>query len=164
MKLSNEVVLRPRFQMELQQNMASILEAFQKQKELQNSIVVSLVDEHIFLKIPRAEQHIWSPQLHLELLEREDGSCMLFGTFGPNPRVWTLFMFLHFLVGTAFLGFAVWAYSNASLKEPYALQVLAMGLLLIGWFVLYFVGRMGKKAGRKEMIALHLFMKDTLHI
>jgi len=53
-------------------------------------------------------------------------------------------------------------HTKASLKKPYALQLALMGFMVLGWFVLYFAGRMGKTAGQAEMYQLHRFMKKTL--
>ncbi len=84
--------------------------------------------------------------------------------YGPNPTVWTLFMFLHFFVAVVFIGFGAWAYSNLSLGNSYTVQVGVMILMAILWFVLYFAGRMGKHKGKDEMQLLCNFMKNVLEI
>ena len=162
MHLSNEIVLRPRFKKTLSQSQENVLQAFEATKKSTSDFVVIRADDHVFIKIPKAKQHFWSPQLHLEVIATEDSECELFGLFGPAPNVWTLFMFLHFLVATLFLGFGVWAYSNYSLGTIFTVQLVIMILLVLVWFVLYFAGKMGKSAGRKEMHAMYDFMEDTL--
>lgn len=117
------------------------------------------MDDHVFLKISKDKQHFWSPQLDLEIIEGEGEKSMLHGLFGPKPAVWTLFMFLHFAVGILFIGFGIWAYTKASLKEPYAIPLALMCFMILVWFVLYFAGRMGKTTGHAEMHQLHGFMK-----
>ena len=162
MHLSNEIVLRPRFKKKLSQSQEVVLQAFEAAKTSTSDFVVIRADDHVFIKIPKAKQHFWSPQLHLEIISVDDSECELFGLFGPAPNVWTLFMFLHFLVATLFLGFGVWAYSNYSLGSIFTVQLVGMVLLVLIWFVLYFAGKMGKTAGRKEMHAMYAFMEDTL--
>ncbi len=164
MSLPNEIVLRPRFKIELDCNNEIALQAFEGAKLTTKDIIITRVDNHVFLKIPKDKQHFWSPQLDLEIVKTEDKKSMLYGLFGPKPTVWTLFIFLHFVVGTLFIGFGIWAYTKASLKEPYAIQLALMGFMTLGWFVLYFAGRMGKIAGRAEMHQLHGFMKKTLKL
>ena len=72
-------------------------------------------------------------------------------------------MFLHFVVATLFIGAMVWMYVNIRLDKSYLFSILTMFFLLITWFVLYFAGRLGKQAGKKEMQKLYLFMKSTLN-
>ena len=81
-------------------------------KKSQNRFVISCVDDHIFIKLPKREQHFWSPQLHLEITEKDENTCSLHGFFGPNPTVWTMFMFLHVAVGILFMVDLTWLYSN----------------------------------------------------
>lgn len=100
----------------------------------------------------------------MEIVEVDENSSILNGLFGPNPAVWTMFMFFHFLVAVLFIGFEAWTYSNWSLENPYGIQVGVMVLMIVLWFALYFVGRMGKKTGKSEMIELYHFMRDTLRI
>lgn len=162
MQLPNEIVLRPRFKKQLQQPQSQVLNTFEATKATQSDFVVTRIDDHVFIRFPKHQQHFWSPQLHLEIIPVTDTESELFGLFGPAPTVWTLFMFLHFLVATLFLGFGVWAYSNYSLDTPFTVQVVVMILLVVIWFALYFAGKMGKAAGKKEMYTLYIFMDKTL--
>ncbi len=164
MSLSNEVVLRPRFRMELDRSNEEALQAFVHARKSTEEIVVTRVDDHVFLKIPKEKQHYWSPQLDLEIVSFEEGKAFLRGVFGPKPAVWTMFMFMHFAVVCLFLGFGIWAYTRATLDEPFMVQVLLMCLMVFGWFGLYFAGRMGKAKGRDEMHLLYGFMKKVLEL
>ena len=164
MAISNEIVLRPRFKIQLKKNNQSALELFDKAKEEQNEFIVTRVDDHVFIKFPKAKQHFWSPQLHLEINSEDENSSILHGLFGPNPTVWTMFMFLHFFVAVVFIGFGIWAYSNWSLDDSYIMQLFVMILMVILWFVLYFAGRLGRYKGKDEMHLLHDFMKKSLNI
>ncbi len=162
MSLTNEVVLRPRFKFEIKRNNQEALKLFEDTKNSQSDFVVSRVDDHVFIKIPKNKQHFWSPQLHLEINEVDKKTSTVHGLFGPNPTVWTMFMFFHFFVAVLFIGFGAWAYSNWSLENSYWLQIGVMVFMVVLWFSLYFIGRLGKKTGMDEMYLLHGFMKDTL--
>lgn len=164
MALSNDIVLRPRFKIEIDQNNATALEAFEGLKKAQKDFVVSRVDDHVFIRIPKTKQHFWSPQLHLEINKKDDKTSFLHGLYGPNPTVWTLFMFLHFLVAGLFIVFGIWAYANWTLNNHYTLQLVLMGVMVVFWFALYFAGRIGKQKGKPEMQELCNFMKDTLDL
>lgn len=162
MQLSNEIVLRPRFQMELDVPCSQLLAKFSEAKKSQNKFGISCVDHHVFIRLPRAEQLFWSPQLHLEVSEVPENKCILHGFFGPNPTVWTMFIFFHVVVGTLFLADMVWLYSEASLGNSVALQIgIAIGLILV-WGLLYVAGTVGKKKGKPGMHALYVFMLETM--
>lgn len=160
----NEIVLRPRFKFDVNYNNESLLELFDEAKTTQKDFIVSRIDDHVFIKFPKIKQHFWSPQLHLEINKNfdDDEKSTIYGLFGPNPTVWTMFMFFHFLVAIIFIGFGCWAYSNWSLDDSYGVQIGIMVMMVLIWFVLYFAGRMGKRTGMGQMHELHHFVRDTL--
>ncbi len=162
MELGEEIVLRPRFTMEFQHPMESLIEIFQASKKNEDGVVVTQVEHHVFLKIPKDKQHFWSPQLDLEFSSFEDGKTTMRGLFGPKPTVWTMFMFFHFAVASLFIGFGIWAYTNYTLKSDYHYPISLMGCMIMLWFVLYILGRAGKSAGKEEMLHLYRFMRKTL--
>lgn len=164
MRLSNEVVLRPRFKRILKNSHENVLKAFKDAKNDTSKFVITLVDDHVFIRYPKDKSDYWTPQLHLEITEKDEMECELSGLFGPSPAVWTMFMFIHFIVATLFVGTGIWAYSNYSLDNSSSLQILLMCLLVITWFVLYFIGKMGKASGKKEMQELYDFMSKTLNL
>jgi hypothetical protein len=162
MPLTNDIVLRPRFKFEIARSNEVVLRDFEKAKKEQSHFVVSRIDDHVFIRYPKAEQHFCSPQLHLEINEVNKETCMLHGLFGPNPTVWTLFMFLHFMLAGLFIGFGIWAYTNWSLNQNFAIQLSFMVLMVVIWIALYFAGSIGKASSKKEMNALNDFMYNVL--
>ncbi|WP_303319136.1 GTP-binding protein [Flavivirga abyssicola] len=164
MPIDNDIALRPRFKIELDRNNQSILEDFEVLKSKQSDFIVTRLDNHVFIKFPKEKQHFWSPQLHLEIDEIDTNSSLLHGLFGPNPTVWTMFMFFHFIVAGLFIAFGIWAYTNSSLDKSYAIQVSLMLLMVLIWIVLYFAGSIGKASSKSEMRALHDFMNRVIKI
>lgn len=164
MSLENEILLRPRFKLEINKDNEEALQTFEELPKEEKEFLVSRVDNHVFIRIPKNKQHFWSPQLHLEIDNLGDNKSELRGLFGPKSSVWTLFMFLHFVVAVLFIGFGSWAYSNWSLDNPYGLQIGLMALMIIAWFALYFSGRMGKSKGKNEMKQLCSFLENTLDL
>lgn len=158
--MPNDIVLRPRFQIELTFAQEELLEAFEK-SEL-NPFIVQRIDEHLFIKFNKKNTHFWSPQLHLEIDKIDGNNSRLSGVFGPNPTLWTFFMFLHFGVATVFIILSIWAYSKAALDKPYGLQLGLMGFMTVLWFVLYFSGRIGKQKGKPQIEELYRFMMGVL--
>lgn len=164
MSLTNEIVLRPRFKFEVKHENEALLKLFEDTKTSQSEFIVSRVDDHVFIKIPKKNQHFWSPQLHLEINKKHDNetSSIIYGLFGPNPTVWTMFMFFHFIVAGLFIGFGIWGYTNWSLGSDFAIQLFVALLMILIWVGLYFGGRIGKGTGMAQMHELHHFMRDTL--
>ena len=164
MPKSNDIVLRPRFKMNLDQNNQTILKLFEAFKASQKDFLVTRVDNHVFIRLSKNKQHFWSPELHLEINEIDASSSMLHGLFGPKPSVWTMFMFFHFVVAGLFIAFGIWAYSNWSLKTDFTLQMAMMIFMVVLWIGLYVGGRLGKATGNDQMHELHDFMKEVLKI
>jgi len=162
MPITNQIVLRPRFKVELNHECTQIIELFKKAKSEQKRFTVSCVDDHVFIKLPKNQQHFWSPQLHLEVTEKTENQCSLHGFFGPNPTVWTMFIFFHVAVGILFMVNATWMYTSYNLNNPIGVQVgIAVALVLI-WILLYFAGAAGKKKGKPGMRELYDFMMETI--
>ncbi|TPN87811.1 GTP-binding protein [Aquimarina algicola] len=162
MKLSNDIVLRPRFFEDLDIPAEKLLDAFEEEGRSNKKFSITRIDHHVFIRFPKHKQSFWSPQLHLEIYQYPNEPTKLKGLFGPSPTVWTLFMFLHFMVATSFIGALIWLYVNISLQKSYFFAVVTLISLFIAWFVLYFAGRLGKESNKNEMFILHYFMKDTI--
>jgi hypothetical protein len=100
--------------------------------------------------------------LHLEINQNENKGSIIYGLFGPNPTIWTLFMFFHFVVAGLFIGSGILIYVNWSLGDSYTLPLFFTLFMIEIWLALYFGGRLGKKTGMTQMHELHHFMTDTL--
>lgn len=160
--LPKDILLRPRFQLELEKPKEQLLTAFNTSDKKQ--FIVKRLDDHIFIKIKKEDVHFWSPQLQLEITSDKENISKIHGLFGPNPTLWTFFMFLHFGVATIFITLSIWAYSSASLHKPYRLQLMLMLGMVILWSTLYASGRIGRKKGKPQMRLLHEYMNSTLGI
>ncbi len=162
MPTTNNIVLRPRFKIEIEKNNETVLKAFETAKTTESEFIITRLDDHVFIKFPKHKQHFWSPQLHLEINEVDKNTSLLYGLFSPNPTVWTMFMFFHFIVAGLFIAFGIWAYTNWSLKSSYAIQVSLMLLMVIIWIALYFAGSIGKASSKNDMHLLNDFMTKIL--
>lgn len=117
--------------------------------------------DHFFIDVPEAEDHFWSPQLHLEIIDYEKGS-LIRGLFAPKPTIWTFFMFLHVIVAVCFMVFFVIAYSKWSIDVNYSFALGMCLAMVVLWFVLYFSGQFGKVKARNQMDELRIFIINTL--
>ncbi|MGA1227643.1 MAG: GTP-binding protein [Tamlana sp.] len=164
MPLSNDIVLRPRFKLEIPRYSEAVFSDFQNAKATQNKFIVIRVEEHVFIRFPKETQNFWSPQLHLEIHNIDEKSCSIKGLFGPNPTVWTFFMFLHFLVACLFIAFGIWTYTNWSLEQGLLLPASLTILMVFVWVSLYFAGSFGKSTNTHKMRQLNDFMYRVLDI
>lgn len=132
-------------------------ETFTAQKS--ENFKVKICDNHIWMFVSGNKKQYWSPHLHLEL-EPKENHTHIRGLFGPDQTLWTLFMFLHFIVAGIFTVFGAMLYSNLRLKQPYNLDLLVMFLMVVVWFLLYFIARQIRFNGTGQMDELEaLFLK-----
>ena len=61
--LPNEIILRPRFQLDVVETKEDILKKFENAGH--DPFLVNRLDEHVFIKFNAKNNHFWSPQLHL---------------------------------------------------------------------------------------------------
>ena len=161
-KLYNQIFLKPRFQLDIQMNASDLLQKINHKINEEAAYKMKLIDNHLFIDISDKESHYWSPQLQIEVESLTENTSKIRGLFGPKPQVWTMFMFMHFAVATAFLIFAIMAYSYWSLNKDIFFPMTMVIVLPILWITLYFLGRVGKSTGQEQMDNLKDFLKKLL--
>nr|WP_299346421.1 GTP-binding protein [Allomuricauda sp.] len=159
-ELGNEIVLRPRFKIELSTDLESLKTTFDIVAK--NPFSLKRLDEHVYLRFEKSHTDFWSPQLHLEMTSFEKNESTIHGVFGPNPTLWTFFIFLHFGIGTLFVILAVFAYSNYSLGHDITIWMVGMVFLVVIWFALYAFGRLGKSKGKPQMRQLRDYLDELI--
>lgn len=160
---NSNIHLRPRFKMEFDEGQEQLIEKFRDNlKDDECKYCSKIVDGHIVIDVPLAENHFWSPQLNVEIEKVTDKKSIVKGLFGPKPQVWTLFMFIHFGVAITFIGFLMTWYVKYMIKEDTTFSMSMTIFLPVLWFILYFIGRIGKRTGYKQMDELYKFMMQIL--
>jgi len=160
---NSEIFLRPRFKLKFKESKQKIIIKFQDNlNEKKCKYCSKIIDNHIIIDVSKEDDHFWSPQLNIEVLDDGDNNSIVKGLFGPKPQIWTLFMFIHFVMAFVFIGFAIMAYVKWTLKSDYTFALTMVILLPILWVLMYFLGSLGKKKGHSQMDELHQFMIKTL--
>lgn len=125
-----------------------------------NDSVKGLVaPNRIELYLPTADQHLWSPQLVVDLSPGPEQRSLLEGRFTPHPNVWTLYvaatasLFFGALLAGAF-GYVQWLID----QSPWALLLAAGGCVCI--VILYFVSQLGQSLGHEQMDQLVAFLEE----
>ncbi|MDA6069133.1 GTP-binding protein [Flavobacterium sp. AC] len=119
MDTNNDIRLRLRFYKEVDQNIDSLLQKF-NYFTTKNSpdFILKIKGYHIWIDIKSSKKEYWSPHLHLEMESRGKNQSHIRGLFGPDPNLWTFFMFLHFMIAGTFIIFCGIAYTHYVLKTP----------------------------------------------
>ena len=158
----NKMLLKPRFKIEKPEDKAVIIEKFKNEfAQGGNDFLGKVVDHHIIIDVPATSTHFWSPQLHIEVEEHQNNTIIK-GLYGPKPNVWSLFMFAHFAVALAFIIFFVLAYARWNLKQDYSFALSMCFVMPALWFVLYYLGRIGRKKGSQQMTEINDFYMKIL--
>lgn len=159
---NNELFLRPRFSIHCEGKRADVLKKVLSNLEKSNSNYrIKVAKSHVFIDVSEKDSYFWSPQLHFQVVE-ENGMTKIKGLFGPKPQIWTLFMFVHFGIATAFIGFTMLFYVRNRFDGSVVFPVVMLVTLPILWFLLYFLGQLGKQKGKQQMDGLKEFLKSIL--
>lgn len=148
----HEIRLRLRFYKDVSQNINSLREKFERHASTDvNESSVKVKHNHIWLNVAESKKEYWSPHLHLELEPKSENETHIRGLFGPEPTLWTFFMFLHFIVAGVFIIFSAIAYSNSVLKAPITMDLVVLVLMVFVWFLLYFIAKQIRHKGNNQM-------------
>lgn len=163
MKLDDQIQLRPRFEKVVSKSLEKIqADADALKEKIKPDFIINRLDEHLWIYIGKEHKKFYSPHLHLEFETLEEGKTKVKGLFGPDPALWTMLMFLHFVVAGIFIIFGVFAYSNWSLEQSFAIHIAVMILMVIAWFSLYFIARSNRKKGMPQAHELEKVMDELL--
>ncbi len=159
--------IRPRFKHLVDKKAEKVEETIMKSVEKTDDVYAEgFLQGHANIRIPAAERHYWSPQLHISTEQTEEGTIIR-GLYGPNPTVWGLFFFGYVSLGILFFFAGFWGLTKWNLGQPagvlWTLPILAGAALL-----LYIIAQMGQKIGAEQMYRLHHFyeaiFKDKVKI
>ena len=162
MEPEKSIALRPRFEVESKKSVEQILERAKNLKsELKSDYQIKIIDEHLYFYFSKEKRKYYSPFLHLEL-EADEGKTIIKGLFGPEQLLWTLFMFLHFIVAGLFLVFSMMAYTHWSLNQSIVLDIVVMTFMVVFWILLYVIARINREKGVPQMHELEDLMHKVL--
>ncbi len=151
--------IRPRFEFESVLSKEEVLKRLDESLSNPEAYFKGYVsDWHVVMKIPSEDDHFWSPQLTLDVVENE-GGAKLYGLIGPKPSVWLMFVFFYFFLGFVLMVVAIIGFSRLNLGLSagilWLLPILSTVLVMV-----YLSANFGKKLGRDQMEKLVLFVKE----
>ncbi|UCD25877.1 MAG: hypothetical protein JSW51_08045 [Gemmatimonadota bacterium] len=103
-------------------------------------------------RVAESERRFWSPYLSVQVQDTPEGS-LLRGRFSPRPEIWTMFMFVYFVMtfaiffGAAF-GYVQWAMGDS----PWGLLAVPGGILVI--VLLHAASLVGQRLSSDQTVEL----------
>ncbi|NHN28008.1 hypothetical protein FIA58_020210 [Flavobacterium jejuense] len=162
--MEKNFTLRLRFYTVAEKSLDTILKEFEVLKsEIEPDYKVKILDNHIWLSLGILKREKYSPHLHLHLEPMEDGNTAINGLYGPDPVLWTFFIFLHFLVGVIFFIASISAYTKVKLHQNYTIEIIIIALMVFLWFLLYYIARKNRRKGIPEMNQLQTIMERIIN-
>ncbi len=162
LKIDTSVAIRPKFVIESGQSHQEIADGFNQVLKQTDPPCRGLVHDQYVTLHPRSEDlHYWSPQLSLYMEEEEDGVTVIHGRFGPQPGVWTMFIFFYSIIGAAALIVTVIGFANLSIDLSGAILWL-LPVLIVMFLSLYLVAFLGQKKGHDQMVALQEVLERVI--
>jgi hypothetical protein len=163
MEIDDQLPLRYRFYKVVSKSYEAILDSCIQLKEtVEPDYKIKVAGHHIWLHVGLLNREKYSPHLHLEIEKMEDGNTSIRGLYGPDPVLWTLFMFLHFVVAGIFIIFSIITFSKWSLNQPFGFDLLVMFAMVNIWFLLYFIARLNRKKGLKQAKELEVLFNKII--
>ncbi len=154
--------IRPRFKYLSPLSQEEIKQKIRHQLKNTDRCFAIFLSNQIKLKINSKEEHYWSPQLHLTLEAPEEGNgTIIRGLYGPNPRVWTVFVFVYALLSTVLLFVSIFAFSKISLGQKTPI-VWAIPIICLLIFATYIASQIGQKIGAEQTYTLHHFFEACI--
>ena len=153
--------LRPRFTAEVDKAPEVVLAEFKAALARPDAPVVGNVRGLTMqLGLPEKDVTTWSPGLDISLTPTERGTS-IYGRIGPQPAVWTAFMFTHLLILMFGIAGLMWGIAQSmSGGSPWAFWFLPTALFLH----LFVAGAafIGQGLGADQTHRLRSFIDDVL--
>lgn len=112
----------------------------------------------IELHTKRKDQHLWSPQLAIDLTQSPEHGTLLKGRFSPHPNVWTMYVAITATLAFGGLFCGAFAYVQWIMgQEPWSL--IGVPLSCAGVIALYFLSQLGQSLGHDQMDQLVSFLE-----
>jgi hypothetical protein len=153
--------LRPSFEVVVDKPPERVLADFKAALARPDADVVAKVrDDVLQVQMPRPEVTTWSPSMDLRV-EGRQGKTVVYGRIGPQPQVWTTFMFFHMIIAMSGLGGLMWGIAAAAAGE----SAWPVWIAVIALFLHAFVAGaafIGQGLGSDQMHRLRAFVDDVL--
>ncbi len=152
--------IRPKCNLKVDVSARSMLRQIQDQLKERQDIKGRIVNNHVYLHHPEKQQHYWSPELHVTILE-EEGRTTVKGIAGPNGKVWATFMVFYGLAIMLFifggsLGLAEWYLGMHSV------WIWSIPVSVVLYVMILLAAQYGQRLGSEQLIQLREYLDDAI--
>lgn len=153
--------LRPQFAVEVGRPAERVIDDFRAALHRPDAPVVGKIrGSAVQLGLPSAEVTTWSPSMELSVEPSPEG-CVLYARIGPQPQVWTTFMFFHLLILMLWFSGLMWGLSQwFSGGDPWALWSVPAGLFLNAFVA--GAAFIGQGLGAEQIYRLRSFVDEVV--
>ena len=115
-----------------------------------DAVRVQLFDGGAILRLREEERHTWSPALHLEIRDREEGQRVVHGRFAPSSPVWTAFLAIYIVLACLCLASIGYGMTQWTLDQsPWGFFGVPITIALAGFT--YGAAFIGQGLGAEDM-------------
>ncbi len=153
--------LRPKFVVEVKRAPERVIDDFRAALDRPDAVVVGKIRGDVLqIGLPQAELTTWSPSLDLTVLASPTGATV-HGRIGPQPQVWTTFMFFHMLIAMCGIGGLMWGIAQSLAGGSAWPLWIAVAALFLHAFVAG-AAFIGQGLGADQTHRLRSFIDDVL--
>ncbi|MCB9674481.1 MAG: hypothetical protein H6737_05150 [Alphaproteobacteria bacterium] len=116
--------------------------------------------KEVTLRICDRLRRIWSPWLLLGVRAEGEG-CVLFGSMGPQPDMWTAFVFVYSVLVAVFVAGSMYGFVQLTLQDS-PTGLLAAGAALVGLGGACGLDLTGRRLGQGQMGIIRGFVTRTI--
>ncbi|MDZ7846069.1 MAG: hypothetical protein U5L96_04520 [Owenweeksia sp.] len=119
------------------------------------------VSNHLILVFPRKQKHFWSPTMDVNFEKTPHGKTKVRMLLGPEPSIWTMFVFFYTIGGLmAAVGIVLGSSQYILGHNSWYFLLIPAGLVIIGAF--YLAALVGKGRASEQMYILKNFMEEAM--
>ncbi len=153
--------IRPKIRCVSPLSTEEIIDRFEQvARKYQGRIIVRKRRDHIEMHIREADRHYWSPVLNV-IFDKADGGTIVRGRFGPEPQVWTMFMFFYFAALSFVFFSGMWVLVQLQVGHaPKALPYFLTSLVVLA--LVFIAAQVGQRKGHDQTVLLQQFCREVL--
>jgi len=152
---------RPRVEYHVEQSKQQVLDGFAAALADGGECTGNVGRRDITLHLHPARRKLWSPWLQLRVEDDDDGGCTLVGTMGPQPNLWTAFVFVYSALVAAFIGGTMYGLVQLALEEP-PTGLAATAAALVALAGACGLDLLGRRLGQGQMGIIRGYVLHTL--
>jgi hypothetical protein len=159
---TNNLRMRPVYDWHSEDSPEEFIERLSQLISFDPAVDIQFGKRHAVLSIPIEARHTWSPTLDIQVRD-SDGGTHVHALLGPEPTVWTLFLFLYAATAFPSLIGAMVGLVQYNIGQP-AWGLLAIPGVALFWGLIYLASFVGKRLGADQIHQLLGVLEANLSV